>query len=202
MPQTPVTYIFGPGGAGKSTAGALLAQHLGWRIVDLDHVFAVAHGSISAFIARHGYRHYAACNVAKLAAIARAVETPTVCVLSSGFMTYAEDIDPRYPAMRRAIEAHPLGVLLLPSFDVDECARIIVERQLRRPYLPGDRDSEERRIRSRFPLFMALRCKRFLSDAQPEAIASTLASFVEAQMQAAGCGDARQISGQREAPSS
>jgi len=189
-PQVPVVYLLGPGGAGKSTAGALLAQSLGWRLADLDHAFMAAHGDISTFIAQQGYRGYAARNVATLAAAASAIEAPTVCVLSSGFMTYAQDIDPRYPAMRRAIEMHPLAALLLPSFDIDECARIVVERQLRRPYLPGDRDSETQRIRSRFPLFMALRCRRFLSDGPPEAIASALAAFVSAHSPAAERGGA------------
>jgi shikimate kinase len=183
LPHVPVVYILGPGGAGKSTAGGLLAQHLGWRFVDLDHVFMAAHGNISAFLAWHGYRRYAACNVQALAAAVRDFATPSVCVLSSGFMTYAEDVDPRYPALRHAIETHPLAALLLPSFDIDECARIIVERQLQRLYLPGDRDSEEQRIRSRFPVFMALRCQRFLSHAPPEAVAAALGAFVGTQLQ-------------------
>ncbi len=193
-PKALFVHILGPGGAGKSTAGALLAQRLGWRFVDLDQFFLAACGNISAFISRHGYSSYAARNVENYAAIARAAGTPAVCALSSGFMTYAEDIDPRYPAMRRAVEAHPLSALLLPSCDIDRCTEIIVGRQLQRPYLPGNRDSEEARIRSRFPLFMGLRCERFLSDAQPEAVAAALASFVRARLEAARRGDASPLS--------
>ena len=174
----PVVLIIGPGGAGKSTAGALLAHRLGWLSVDLDNYFSINSGNISRFIGQHGYKRYAQQNVENYFAISAALIEPSVLVLSSGFMTYPDNIDSRYSAIRAEIEAHPLTALLLPSFDLEKCVAIIVERQLQRTYLSGNKNSEEKRIRSRFPRFMSLRCNRFLSGAEPTQVALELERFV------------------------
>ncbi|WP_395353100.1 hypothetical protein [Variovorax sp. UC122_21] len=80
--------------------------------------------------------------------------------------------------MRDAIEGDPLTALLLPSFELERCVERVVERQLGRPYLNGDRISETRRIRERHPVFMALRCERFISEGEPVAIACEVERFV------------------------
>ena len=41
--QLPI-YLIGYMGAGKTTAGRLLAERLGWHFVDLDEAFAEIHG--------------------------------------------------------------------------------------------------------------------------------------------------------------
>ena len=41
-------YLVGYMGAGKTTAGRLLADKLGWRFVDLDEAFAIIHGYTTA----------------------------------------------------------------------------------------------------------------------------------------------------------
>ena len=41
-------YLVGYMGAGKTTAGRLLADKLGWRFVDLDEAFAAIHGYTTA----------------------------------------------------------------------------------------------------------------------------------------------------------
>ena len=41
-------YLVGYMGAGKTTAGRLLAEKLGWRFVDLDEAFAQIHGYTTA----------------------------------------------------------------------------------------------------------------------------------------------------------
>ncbi|MGJ7609915.1 MULTISPECIES: shikimate kinase [unclassified Variovorax] len=166
--MTPIVHLVGPGGAGKSSAGPLLAQRLGWQFVDLDERFMSREGSIGASIEASGYRGYAKRNVAVYRAVRHSLAVPSVLALSSGFLTYPDEIDAEYPALLRSIEADPLTALLLPAFELEACVEIIVRRQLSRPYLSGNRASEERRIRERFPKLMALRCTRFRSDAPPE----------------------------------
>src|SRR3954463_2771454 len=55
--------LIGPGGAGKSTIGALLARRLDAAFADLDRHFADRAGDISEYIGRHGYDAYARENV-------------------------------------------------------------------------------------------------------------------------------------------
>ena len=51
--------LIGPGGAGKSTIGALLAQRLDLAFVDLDRHLADRVGDIGDYINTHGYGTYA-----------------------------------------------------------------------------------------------------------------------------------------------
>ena len=55
--------LVGPGGAGKTTIGAALAERLGVRFVHLDAEFAARHGTISTYLDAHGYEAYAEQNV-------------------------------------------------------------------------------------------------------------------------------------------
>lgn len=174
-------HLIGPGGAGKTTVGRLLAERLGCAFLDLDQVFMKRHGDIAAHMAAHGYQGYARANVAVYEEAMAAASGPAVIALSSGFMTYPLNIDARYPALRAAIEADALTALLLPAFDAESCVDIIVRRQLSRPCLRGDRVSEEQRIRERFPAFMGLRCARFRSDAAPDHIVQEIERFMRAR---------------------
>jgi shikimate kinase len=80
--------LIGPGGAGKSTIGALLAERLDVPFVDLDRHFAARIGDISEYIGRHGYDTYARENVEAYCSLFRGDTRPDVVALSSGFMTY------------------------------------------------------------------------------------------------------------------
>lgn len=178
-------HLIGPGGAGKTTVGRLLAERLGCAFLDLDQAFMKRHGDIGFFMAEHGYEGYARANVAVYEEAMTTASGSAVVALSSGFMTYPMDTDARYPALRDAIEIDALTALLLPTFELESCADIIVRRQLTRPYLRGDRTGEERRIRERFPAFMGLRCARFRSDAAPGEIARQIERFARERVQAA-----------------
>jgi shikimate kinase len=63
--------LIGPGGAGKSTIGALLAERLDVAFLDLDRHFAGRVGDISDYIGRHGYDEYARENVEGYCALFR-----------------------------------------------------------------------------------------------------------------------------------
>ncbi|MDW3681586.1 shikimate kinase [Cupriavidus sp. CV2] len=180
--MTNVLHLVGPGGAGKTSVGPVLAQRLGWQFIDLDERFMSFEGNIGAFIATLGYAVYAKRNIAAYRAVRSSLAAPTVLALSSGFLTYPEDVDNEYRALRCSIEADALTSLLLPAFELEQCVEIVVQRQLSRPYLPGDRASEERRIRERFPKFMALSCARFRSAAAPGKTASQIERFVRGRI--------------------
>ncbi|WP_244289386.1 hypothetical protein [Burkholderia puraquae] len=91
-------------------------------------------------------------------------------------------IGPAYPALRRRIEEDGFTALLLPSFDLERCAKLIVGRQMSRPYLNANEADEMRKIRDRFPAFMRVSCKRFASDGTPEHVAADIERFVVASM--------------------
>lgn len=178
----PVAHLIGPGGAGKTTAGPLLADRLGWHFMDLDRAFIAREGDIATYMAGHGYAGYAQRNVAVYREEIAALAAPTVVALSSGFMTYPAAMGPQYTGLREAIAHDALTALLLPSFDLEACVEVIVRRQLARPYLPGNRASEEARIRERFPQFMALRCTRFDSSGTPAQLAMQIERFLRERL--------------------
>lgn len=150
-----VICLVGPGGAGKTTTGAKLAERLGVTFVDLDAEFAAAHGDISAYLNAHGYRSYAMKNVQRYLDITRAAAGPLVLALSSGFMTYETDVHPDYAGARAAIEASATTLVLLPSFDYEICVAETVRRQLGRPFARSTRREEEV-IRQRFGVYRSL----------------------------------------------
>jgi len=175
-----IAHILGPGGAGKSTIGALLSTNFGTPVIDLDTYFIEKFGDISSFIETYGYIVYARKNVLNYRAIVEETLDPTIVVLSSGFMTYPSNLDAGYSELVEEILSNPLSVLLLPSFETEECVALIVHRQLQRSYLDCDREKEEARIRQRLPVFMGFQCKRFLSSASPAELAIEVGGFMTA----------------------
>jgi shikimate kinase len=95
-----VIYLIGPGGAGKTTTGAALADRLDIPFVDLDAEFATRLGDISVYLDTYGYDAYAAQNVSVDRALTSVAEPFRVVALSSGFMTYRPDVHPSYPSLR------------------------------------------------------------------------------------------------------
>ncbi len=147
--------LIGPGGAGKSTVGLLLAESLCMRTVDLDRLFVDRAGDISEYINRFGYDVYARQNVEIYRLLLQEGTDGTVVALSSGFMTYAQDVHPDYPRLRRDIEQSPTTFVLIPSLDRELCVAETVRRQLTRPFARS-RVAEEAVIRARFPLYVGL----------------------------------------------
>jgi shikimate kinase len=148
--------LIGPGGAGKSSTGSLLAARLGVPFVDLDERFGATAGDISKYIESQGYDAYAARNVHLYADLIRgAASREWVLALSSGFMTYREDVHPAYVRLRRDIAASPTTFVLLPSLDLETCVAEIVRRQLDRPFSRSV-EREEQVIRARFAVYRDL----------------------------------------------
>lgn len=147
--------LVGPGAAGKSTIGALLAERLHAPFLDLDRHFAGRFGDISAYITRHGYDEYARANIETYLSIVSKNGRPGVIALSSGFMTYARDIHPDYARIRGDLESHRGTFVLLPSLDREVCVAETVRRQIVRPFGRSPVE-EEAVIRERFDVYVAM----------------------------------------------
>lgn len=151
--------LIGPGGAGKSTTGALLADRLALDFIDLDRLLTARIGDISEFIDRRGYDAYARENVEEYRSLVGGDISDTVVALSSGFMTYAPAIHPDYGRIRRDIEESPDTFVLLPSLDLEACVAETVRRQTARPF-GRSHAREEAVIRTRFDAYMAVPARK------------------------------------------
>lgn len=123
--------------------------------VDLDEQFTANHGDISRYIDVQGYAAYATQNVQNYLAAVGAARDPVVLALSSGFMTYADDVHPDYVPLRLEIAASSTTLVLLPSLDYEACVAETVRRQLGRPFARSA-EREEQVIRARFGVYRDL----------------------------------------------
>ena len=168
--------LVGPGGAGKSTIGALLAERLEVSFLDLDRHLEGRVGDISEYIGRQGYDVYARQNIETYCSKLRGTSRPGVVALSSGFMTYARDVHPEYSRVRRELEQHPNTFVLLPSLDRDVCVAETVRRQIARPFGRSPLE-EEAVIRARFNVYMAMPMRK-IETMRP--VAAAVAEIVAA----------------------
>jgi shikimate kinase len=151
--------LIGPGGAGKSTIGTLLAQRLDVPFLDLDRHFAGRVGDISKYVGRHGYDAYARENIEAYCSLSCGGIRPDVVALSSGFMTYASNAHPEYGRVRRELEECAHTFVLLPSLDRELCVAEIVRRQVARPFGRSP-EREEVVIRARSEIYKALSIRK------------------------------------------
>jgi shikimate kinase len=165
--------LIGPGAAGKTTAGRMLADRLGVAFVDLDAEFTAASGDISAYLDTYGYDAYANRNVSLYSALVSAPQRPGVLALSSGFMTYRDDVHPDYVQWRRAIESSPSTFVLLPSLDHETCVAEIVRRQSWRRFARSA-EREEQVIRNRFFVYVSLPAQKVETMRPVEAVVAEL----------------------------
>ncbi|WP_173912304.1 shikimate kinase [Acinetobacter sp. Marseille-Q1618] len=159
-------HLIGLGGAGKTTTGKLLAKKLNIPCFDLDEYFIENVGDISQFINERGYEAYAKRNVELYVQLKQSLDKGerAILVCSSGFMTYAENVVPEYLQLKQDIENDPVTFLLMPSLDLEECIKIIVERQLKRTYLNTTAEKEEIKVRTRFDIYNNLSCYKVLTN--------------------------------------
>jgi shikimate kinase len=165
-------HLVGPGGAGKSTIGVLLADRLNRRFFDLDRCFVESEGDISDYMQHRGYEAYARQNVEVYCSIGAA--EGGVMALSSGFMTYSEEVHPSYVETQTAIAESSTTFVLLPSLDEETCVAEIVRRQVQRPLgLLASR--EEAKIRKRFSIYMALQALKVETMRSPDEVVMEIA---------------------------
>jgi shikimate kinase len=170
--RTGVIRLIGPGGAGKSTIGALLAERLDVAFLDLDRHFDSLRGDIGEFIIQHGYDTYARENVESYCSLCDAAPGSAVFALSSGFMTYPLDIHPAYVRVRRELERCPKAFVLLPSLDREICIAETVRRQIARPFGRSS-PKEEAVIRARFDTYMTMSLRKIATMRPAGAIVDT-----------------------------
>lgn len=167
-----ILFLLGPGGVGKSSTGRLLAPLLGRTLLDLDLVFCEQLGLIGPYIAEHGYETYRAANLDLAKRLVHQPHDGVVFVTSSGFLAAPPDSEDRLRA--RALLDLGYVVTLLPSDDLEEACRIVVARQLRRPF-GLVRQSEEVKFRARFPVCRDAADMLVVSQDEPERIAGAMA---------------------------
>ena len=92
-----------------------------------------------------------------------------VLALSSGFMTYADDIHPDYPGLRQEIICSPTTFVLLPSLALEVCVSETVRRQSGRPFTRS-LAREEAVIRERFPIYVGLAARKIETMRSPDAV--------------------------------
>jgi shikimate kinase len=176
--------LIGPGGAGKTTVGAVLAERLAFAFVDLDQQFQAGAGHISEYIARLGYAAYARENVETYRRVLDGgCGGKRVIALSSGFMTYSQDIHPDYVRFCRRIEESPTTFVLVPSLNPEICVAEIVRRQLARPFARGAA-REEGVIRERFVTYVRLRARKIETMRPVSAIVDALLTAIRAELSA------------------
>lgn len=170
-------HLIGPGGAGKSTIGRIIADLIRCPFHDLDRLFEERDGDIDDFIRLRGYAAYARSNVETYQAIEPG--TLAVVALSSGFMTYPENAHPELQTIRRSIVTLPSTFVLLPSLDLEECVTETIRRQRARP-LAHHRSNrrEEDVIRHRFPIYMDLPARKVSTMGQAVDIAAEVVTVI------------------------
>lgn len=164
--------LVGPGGAGKTTLGHILAPMTGRALVDLDQAFLDALGDIGDYIRSAGYAAYKAANSALAGSLASDLRRPTILVTSSGFL--ASDNPAEVLADNIGLLAQGYSISLLPHADLEAACDIIADRQLRRG-LYRDADRQRQIIRERFDLYKAAGDMQVISTAAPAEIAEAVA---------------------------
>ncbi len=170
---TPLVFIVGPGGAGKTTVGRLLVPILGRYLIDLDATFCSRVGQIDQYIRSAGYVAYKQANSRLARRLADEAPGPAVMVTSSGFLSL--DNPPETLAQNTRLVAEGYSICLLPDADPGIAGDIIVARQLQRGF-SREAARERRTIGERFATYNAAGDMIVFSAAPPAQIAAAIAA--------------------------
>jgi len=106
-------WLIGFRGAGKTTLGRELSQHLGHEFLDLDEEFERRHGSILAFVKKEGISEFRQREQALLEHAAQRMNKEKALLVATG----GGFVD--WPASREILEASPAPKLFLnPSAEL------------------------------------------------------------------------------------
>ena len=174
--MNPKIFIVGPGGAGKTTSGKILARLIGYNFIDLDQEFCDHVGNVGAYIQQKGYKKYC-CRNSELffTLLGQREKDDIVFALSSGVLVH-EGLDHLVQKHKNALDKIGLTILLLPSKSVEEGTEVIIERQMSRAAqgIRLKRDREEEKFRQRFPRYIELGDIQIFSRGKPEIIAEQM----------------------------
>lgn len=126
-------FLIGPGGVGKSTCGAILANMLTYTFVDLDKEFCNRIEIISTYIQNKGYKKYCEENSKLFYDLLEKNKNNTVFALSSGFLVH-ENMNTLTTKHKKTLQTQGISILLLPSNDREKSTEIVVKRQLSRGF--------------------------------------------------------------------
>ena len=158
-------FLIGPGGVGKTSCGRNLAELLGCEFIDLDEKFMSGPGHIGQYISEHGYAKYVRENSKLFFEHINQSAEPLVAALSSGFLIAEVEIETVEKNKFAVKNGH--SVLLLPHADPDECADIIVSRQVQRG-LNLREEIERPKFLGRLPVYMSLADQVTVIQGTPE----------------------------------
>ena len=167
-----IIFIIGPGGAGKTTTGKILAKKMQYAFIDLDEMFMQKVDHIGKYIDDFGYKKYCFSNSELFEKILKKITNNTVFILSSGFLAH-EGLNNLTKKHSKILKERGKSIMIMPSRLQDECVNIIVKRQLARGF--GLKEEREReKINSRFLVYKKLGDIKIFSNNKPKNIAKKM----------------------------
>ncbi|WP_298938081.1 shikimate kinase [uncultured Ruegeria sp.] len=165
-------FLIGPGGVGKTSSGPHLAKLLGREFVDLDEIFMSGPGHIGRYIKNCGYAQYVRENSKLFFEHIYQRTSPCVCALSSGFLIAEEEVE-IVELNKSAVKKKGHSVLLLSHSDPDDCAKIVVARQVGRG-LNLRQEIELPKFLARLPVYLSLADQVTVFRGRPEGAAHSI----------------------------
>ena len=161
-------FLIGPGGAGKSTRGKILAERIGYRFIDLDIEFCDKIENIGDYILTKGYKKYCFENSKLFYELLNKNTKDVIFSLSSGFLVH-KNLDELTSRHKQTLKNSGTSILFLPSTSLNKSTKIILERQLSRGF--GLKENREKiKFIRRFKLYKELGDIKIFSHEKPQVI--------------------------------